>query len=91
MGNPLPKDIVRYQKGLYTPRLSTLEECTKEAPWGDTCKISILVQDENIESGEDLLTPTKSPTPIHTKLEEVGKYAIGVNLTREDMFKLWSN
>ena len=38
MGHLSPKDIERYQKGSYPPIFTTLEERTKEAPWGDTRK-----------------------------------------------------
>ena len=31
-----------------------------------------------------------SPPQIHTNLEEVDKYAVGSELTMEDMSKLWS-
>ena len=90
-GHLSPKDILRYHKGSYQPRLFTLEERTKEAPWGDTWKIRlILVQDKILEVGEDLLTPTESPSQIPTNLKEVYKYAIGSDLTRGYMDKLWS-
>ena len=61
MGHLSPKDILRYQKGLYPPRFSTLEERTKEAPWEDTQKIRVFGQGNILEAGEDLLTPTESP------------------------------
>ena len=72
-GNLSPKDIVRYQKESYTPTLSTLEERNEEAPWEETYKICILGQDESLEPGEDLISPTKSPSQIPTNLEEVYK------------------
>ena len=33
---------------------------------------------------------TESPSQIPTNLEDVGKGAIGSNITREDMAKIWS-
>ena len=47
MGHLAPKEIVRYQKGSDQPRFVTLEDRTKEAPWGDTWKIRILVQERS--------------------------------------------
>ena len=90
MGHLSPKDIVIYQKGSYPPIFATPEERTKEDPWGDTQESRILVQDKRLEEVEDLLTPTKSPSQIPTNLEEVGKYAVGADLTRDDMAKLCS-
>ena len=55
-----PKGIVRYQKVSDAPRFTTLEEHTKESPWGGTWKIRVLGQDESLEAGEYLLTPTES-------------------------------
>ena len=43
-----------------------------------------------LEAGEDLLTPNKSPSKISTNLNEVGKDAVGADITREEMAKLWS-
>ena len=43
-----------------------------------------------MEVGEDLLTPTDSQSKILSNLEEVEKDAIGDDLTRDDMAKLWS-
>ena len=37
-----PGDIMRYQKGSDLPRVTTLEERTKESPWVETWKIRIL-------------------------------------------------
>ena len=34
-GNIYTGYIIKYQKGSYLPRLATLEERTKESPWGD--------------------------------------------------------
>ena len=90
MGNLTPKDIVRYQKDSYPPIFATIQERTKEAPWGDTWKIRIWGQYKSLQVGEDLLTPTESPPKIPTNLEELEKYEVGANLTREDMAKLWS-
>ena len=73
MGHPYPTYVVRYQKGSYPPIFYTLEECTKEAPWGDTRKIRIFGQDKSLEAGEDFLTSTAIPSPIPTNLEEVEK------------------
>ena len=70
------KDIVRYRKGSDTPRFATLEEHTKEAPWGDTWKLWILGQYKSLEAGEDLLILTDSSSQIPTKLEDVKKDAI---------------
>ena len=67
------KDIVIYRKESDQPIFTTIEENTKEAPWGDTCKIWILVQDKSLKAGEDLLTPTKSPYQVLTNLKGVGK------------------
>ena len=53
---------------------STIEKRTKEASWGDTGKIWILVQYEILDTGENLLTTPDKPYPITTKLEEVEKY-----------------
>ena len=61
MGNLPPKDIIRYQKGSDPPRFATIEERTKEDPWGDTRNIRILGQDKILDSGEDLLNPTDIP------------------------------
>ena len=52
MGQLYPKDIVIKQKRSYPPRFATLEERTKEAPWGDICKIRILIQESILEAGE---------------------------------------
>ena len=57
---------------------------------GRHLKIRILGKDKSLEAGEDLLTPTKRPYQIPTKLEEVVTYVIGYELTREDVVKLWS-
>ena len=89
MGKLSPKDIVIYQKGSDLPIFETLEERTKEAPWGDTCKK--LGQDKSLEVGEELLTPTERPYQIPTNLEEVDKDPMGVDITREDMANIWSN
>ena len=62
----LQKYIMRYQKGSDKPRFATLEEHTKEAPWGNTCKIQVFGQDDILEAREDLLTLTKSPSQIPT-------------------------
>ena len=62
MGIQAPKYIVRYQIGSYTTILTTLEERTKETPWGDTWRIRILGQDESLEAEEYLLNPTYSPS-----------------------------
>ena len=85
-----PKGIVRYQKVSDTPRFTTLEEHTKESPWGGTWKIRVLGQDKSLEAVEDLLTPTRSSSQIPTNLEEVYKDLIGAELTREDIAKLCS-
>ena len=45
-GHLAPGDIMKYKKGSDLPRFATLEEHTKESPWGDTCKIRILGQDQ---------------------------------------------
>ena len=89
-GKTSPKRQSRYQKGSDLPIFATLEEHNKEAPWGDTWKILILGQDKSLEVGKDLLTTTKRPSQIPTNLEEVDKYSMGVEITREDMAKLWS-
>ena len=68
MGNLAPKYIVQYQKGSDPPIFSTLEERTKEDPWGDAWKIRILGQYKSLEAVEDLLTPTNSPSQIPTNL-----------------------
>ena len=39
-----PGDMVRYQKGVYKPRVATLEERIKETSWRDTWNIKILSQ-----------------------------------------------
>ena len=90
MGHLSPTEIVRYQKGSDPPRSSTLEERTKDDPWGDTCKIRIWGQGKILEAREDLLTLTESPYQIPTNLEEVDKDAVGSELTREDVDNLWS-
>ena len=90
MGHLYPKDIVRYQKWSDPPRLSTIEESTKEAPWGATWKIRILSQYNSLEVGEDLLTLTESPYQNTTNLEEVDEDTIGDKLMGEDMAKIWS-
>ena len=68
MRHPSPGYIMRYQKGSYPSIFSNLEECNKEAPWGDTWKIRIWGQYESLEAGEDLLTPADSPSQIPTNL-----------------------
>ena len=88
MGHPSPRYIVIYQKGTYLPIFYTLDERTKEVPWGDTWKIRILGQDKSLEAGKDLLTLIKSPLYFPTNLEEVEKDTLGYNLNREDMTKL---
>ena len=50
-----------------------------------------MVQYESLEAGEDLLTPTKIPSPIPTNLEEVEKYVVGFELTGKYIARLWSN
>ena len=45
MGYLPPIYIMRYQKGFDTPRLATIEELTKEAPWGENWKIRVLEKD----------------------------------------------
>ena len=47
-------------------------------------------QEESLEVGEDLLTSTEIPHQIPTNLEEMDKDAVGSNLMREDMAKIWS-
>ena len=83
-------DIMKYPKGSDLPIFATLEECTKESPWGDTWNICILGKDQWLKAGEDLLTPTEIPSKIPINLEEVEKDMIISNLTREDMAKLCS-
>ena len=63
--------ITRHHKVSDPPIFSTLEESTKEDPWGDTWKPKILGQDRILEAGEYLLTPTEIPSQIPTNLEEV--------------------
>ena len=65
-----------YHKGSDPPIFATLEECIKEDPWGDTCKIWIWGQDNSLDAGEDLLTMIKIPYQIPTNLEEVVKDAV---------------
>ena len=81
---------MKYQKGSDLPIFSTLEERTEEAPWGDTWKILILGQEQCLEAGEDILTPTESPYKLPINLEEAEKYVIVANLMREDMTNMWS-
>ena len=88
-GHLAPKDTVRYHKGSYPPIFATVEESTKEDTCRDTRKIRIWGQDKSLEPGEDLITPTKSPSQIPTNLEDVDKDGIGADLMREDMAKLW--
>ena len=90
MGNLFPWDIIRYQKGPDPPIFSTLEEPNKEASWRDTWKIRIWGQDKILEAGEDLLTLTKNPSQIPTKLDKVDKNAIGADITMEGMSNLCS-
>ena len=90
MGHISPKDILRYHKWSYPPRFSTLEEPTKEDPWGVIWKIRILGQSKSLEAGKYLLTTNDITSPIPTNLEEVGKYAVGDKLTGEYMANLWS-
>ena len=47
-------------------------------------------QNECLEVGEDLLTPTDIQSQIPTNLEEEVKYVVGSELTREDMANIWS-
>ena len=61
MGPLYLKDIVRYHKGSDQTRFVTLEEITKDDPWGDTRKIHFLCQYKRLEAEEDLITMTKSP------------------------------
>ena len=76
MGYLDPGYIVRCQKGSYPPIFANLERHINEATWGDTWKILILGQNESLEAGEDLLTPTKSPSQTPINLEEVDKNMI---------------
>ena len=62
MGHLYQKNIVIYQKGSYKHTFNTIEERTKETPWGDTWRIRILGQDESLEAEEYLLNPTYSPS-----------------------------
>ena len=64
------------------PIFFTIEDRNKEAPWGDTWKIQIWVQDKILEAEEYLLTPTKSLYQIPTNLEEFDKDTIGSDLMR---------
>ena len=82
MGPLPPKGIVMYHKGSYRTISATIEERNKEDPWGDTWKTKILGQDESLEAGEDLLTPTKIPYQISTHLEGADKDAVGDKLMR---------
>ena len=87
MGHLAPGDIAIHQKGSDSPRFSTLEERRKE----DTRReILILGQYKSLESGDDLLTVTDVPSQIPTNLEEVEKDAVGAEITREVMAKMWS-
>ena len=70
MGNLYPKDIVRYHKVSDQPRFVTLEEITKDDPWGDTWKIHILGQYESLETGEDIITMTNSAPQTPPNFEE---------------------
>ena len=47
-------------------------------------------QEKGLESGEVLLTPTKSPYLIPNNLEVIDKDALGAELTREYISKLCS-
>ena len=79
---------MKYQKMSDLPKLETLDEGAKESPWGDTWKTLILGQDQCLEAGEYILTPTKIPSKIPINLEEVEKDVVGANLTREYMAKM---
>ena len=82
MGHIVPGDIMRYQKGAYQPQFSNLEERIKAASWGDTWEIRIWGQEETLDAGEDLATPTKIPYQVSTNLEEVDKDVVGDKLMR---------
>ena len=67
MGHPSLWNIMRYHKGVEQPCFETLEQRTKEDSLGNTCKVQILVKEDTIEAGEDLLTPTEIPyNPLPT-------------------------
>ena len=66
IGNLYPGDIAIYQKGEYQPWFFTLKERIKYDPWKYTRKIHILGQEETLEAGGDLLTPTKIPSYLPT-------------------------
>ena len=50
-----------YTKGTYHLQFYTFKKHTKESLLGDNDKIIILGQEETLQSGEDLITPTKRP------------------------------
>ena len=83
-----PKYIMRYQKGHIHPDFHS-KGAHQVGSMGRHLEIYILGQDEILEAGEDLLTPTGIPSQITTNSEEVDKESVGYELTREDMAKLW--
>ena len=80
---------MRYPKQTYGHRFYTLEKCIKESPWGDTWKIRIWRQEETLEAGEDILTPTNIPSQLPKNLEVLDKYVLVANIMRDYMAKLW--
>ena len=51
IGNLYTGYTENYEKGIDHPQFYTLEECIKETPRGETCKIMILGQEDILEAG----------------------------------------
>ena len=82
IGNLYRGDIAIDQKGKYQPWFFTLKERIKYDPWTYTQNIHILGQEDTLEAGVDLLTPTKIQSSLPTNLEEVYKDVLVSKLTR---------
>ena len=88
MRNLVPGDIGRYHKGPDIPILHP-GESHQGGLLGRHTEIQILVQDESLEVGEDLINPTDIPSQLTTNLEDMDKDSVGAKLTRKDMENLW--
>ena len=73
---------MRYHKGSDHHHFSTMKDFNKEFPCGGTRKVRILVQEETLEAREDLLTSTKIPSQLNTKL-----YNIYIELVLSDIMR----
>ena len=84
-----PGNIVKCHTGECQHHFSGLVDHTRESPWGDTWVIRTLGQEDTLEVGEDLITPSESPYQIPTNLEDIVIEVDGADLAMEDVSKLW--